>query len=156
MTMRQKIQTLRLPALGLATLALILVPGCGETAGPVIDGSNDARVEDVVDNRVEWDGETIELSGEVEEIISPNAFVMGEINDVDLGSEEKVLIVDVAATQGLELEQNVRVIGEVQSFVTEEVERNYDIKWNGDIRKTLEVEYDGKPAVIAKSTMAIE
>ncbi|MEQ9667187.1 hypothetical protein [Coleofasciculus sp. G2-EDA-02] len=70
---------------------------------------------------------------------------------------DKVLVINTAATtEPILAEQNVRVIGEVQELVVADFERDYDLTWEGDIRRTIEAEYAGKPVIVADAVEVLD
>lgn len=110
-------------------------------------------VEDVAEEPNTVVGEQVELMGEVQEIIGPNAFRLEE--EGELIDDDSVLVIDVAATEPIAEDQEVRVIGEVRPLVIADLEREYDLTWDADIREQIEAEYEGRPVVIAESTLLL-
>ncbi|MFP4007426.1 MAG: hypothetical protein ACLFV6_05370 [Spirulinaceae cyanobacterium] len=137
----------------IATLTLGLGLGACDQQGAMYPEEPGTDVEDVAEDPNTVVGEQVELMGEVEEIIGPNAFRLEE--EGELIDDDSVLVIDVAATEPIAEDQEVRVIGEVRPLVIAEVERDYDLTWDADIREQIEAEYEGRPVVIAESTMLV-
>lgn len=140
-------------AIAIATLALGLGLGACDQNEAMYPEDPATDIEDVAEEPSTVMGEQVELMGEVEEILGPNAFRLEE--EAGLIDDDSVLVIDVAATEPIEEDQEVRVIGEVRSLVIAEIERDYDLTWDADIREQIEAEYEGRPVVIAESTMLV-
>ncbi len=149
--LKKSVKTTSIFAIATATLTLGL-GACNqdEAMYPENPGTD---VEDVAEEPGTVVGEQVELMGEVEEIIGPNAFRLEE--ERGLVDDDSVLVIDVAATEPIEDDQEVRVIGEVRPLVIADLEREYDLTWDADIREQIEAEYEGEPVVIAESTMLV-
>lgn len=116
--------------------------------------TDDTDVEDVVEDTAQLIGETVTVTGEVEEDYGINTFVIEETGEV---FADQVLVINTAATaEPILEEQNVRVTGEVRQFVIAEFERDYDLTWEGDIRRTIEAEYEGQPVIIADAVEVLD
>lgn len=147
-------KSLKMPsAIAIATVALSLGLGACNQDQAMYPEEPGTDVEDVAENPGAVAGEQVELMGEVEEIISPNAFRLQE--EGELIDDDSVLVIDVAATEPIAEDQEVRVIGEVRSLVVADLEREYDLTWDADIRRQIEAEYEGQPVIIAQSTMLV-
>ena len=90
--------------------------------------TDDTDVEDVVEDTAQLIGETVTVTGEVEEDYGINTFVIEEIGEI---FGDQVLVINTAATEPILEEQNVRVTGEVRELVLAEFERDYDLTWGG-------------------------
>jgi hypothetical protein len=95
-------------------------------------------------------GKTVTVSSKVAKVIAPNAFTL---DDKELIGGKELLVVGAIPAGGLIHEgETVRVRGPVRKFVTAEIERDFDF----DLQPELEVEYEGRPVVIAHSTQRME
>lgn len=95
-------------------------------------------------------GKTVTVSSKIDKVISPNAFTL---DDKELIGGKELLVVGATASGGPVSEgQTVSVRGTVRQFVTAEIERDFDF----DLQPELEVEYEGKPVVVAQSTKIVE
>ncbi|MEQ9236770.1 hypothetical protein [Coleofasciculus sp. E2-BRE-01] len=115
--------------------------------------TDDTDVEDVVEDTAQLIGETVTVTGEVEEDYGINTFVIEETGEV---FGDQVLVINTAATEPILEEQNVQVIGEVRQLVVAEFERDYDLTWEGDIRRTIEAEYEGQPVIVADAVEVLD
>ncbi|MEQ8541499.1 MAG: hypothetical protein RIB93_29065 [Coleofasciculus sp. D1-CHI-01] len=141
-------------AFTLITLSLLLgactpepeatVPETG--VDTTVTETDDTDVEDVVEDTAQLIGETVTVSGEVEEDYGINTFVIEETGEI---FGDQVLVINTAATEPILEEQNVQVTGEVRQLLVAEFERDYDLTWEGDIRRTIEAEYEGQPVIVA-------
>ncbi len=116
--------------------------------------TDDTDVEDVVEDTEELIGEMVTVTGEVEEDYGINTFVIEETGEV---FADQVLVINTAATtEPILEEQNVQVTGEVRQLVIAEFERDYDLTWEGDIRQTIEAEYEGQPVIVADAVEVLD
>ncbi|WP_258803047.1 hypothetical protein [Pseudarthrobacter sp. NS4] len=83
-------------------------------------------------------GETVTLQAEVQDIIGPNSFTVGD----------DTLVLGEGITEGLEDGEQVQVTGTVRSFVKADVERDYGLDFNDD-EDSFVVEYEQDLAVVA-------
>ena len=113
-------------------------PGADVTAGKIIENPGD------------YVGKTVTVSGDVENVYGPRAFAMdsgvqaGEL--LVLGAEPFPQVAE-GGSRAFVVSDNAKVTGTVALLVTAEVER--EIGW--DLDRQLEVEYEGKPVLIAKT-----
>ncbi|MBD1929604.1 hypothetical protein H6F74_25675 [Trichocoleus sp. FACHB-90] len=160
-------------AIALGFLALVL-PACGtpereatvpSPTAPVTapDAANapvtapdagNTSVETVVEDTRKLIGQTVTVSGEVEEIVGAKAFQM---EDEKIFNNDKVLVINatpaaVPITEG----KDVRVTGVVREFVLAEFEKDYDLTWDLNLKQKIEAEYKNKPVIVAQTTQVIE
>lgn len=139
-------------ALGALALVIVLVllafftsfwkdspaPGADVTAGAIIQNPN------------AYLGKTVTVSGDVERIFAPRAFNMDSGVNVGellvLGAEPFPNVPD-GGNRAYVVDDTAVVTGTVRLLVTAEVER--EIGW--DLDRQLEIEFEGKPVLIAKS-----
>jgi hypothetical protein len=110
-------------------------------------------LEDVAEEGNELIGQTVTISGEVEEVLSPDALILEE--DENLFGDDQVLVLSVDNLQNepvLQEGENAQITGEVVQLVVADLERDYDLTWDLDLKRQLEAEYEGKPAVIGQIT----
>lgn len=101
---------------------------------------------EVSKNPTQYYGRTIAINGEVEEITGPNTFTLDE--DQLVGGEN-LLVLHATPQATLNKDEKVVVTGVVRPFVVAEIERDYDITWDLNLKRKLEAEYSNKPVVIA-------
>lgn len=115
--------------------------------------TDDTDVEDVVEDTAQLIGETVTVTGEVEEDYGINTFVIEETGEI---FGDQVLVINTAATEPILEEQNVRVTGEVRELILADFERDYDLTWEGDILRTIEAEYVGQPVIVAEAVEVLD
>ncbi|HSM83353.1 MAG TPA: hypothetical protein VLS96_16830 [Nodosilinea sp.] len=102
-------------------------------------------------------GQTLAVTGEVEEIRSETTFTLDE--DRLLGADD-LLVVYVQPRAGSSAsqaappptitdDQQVAVIGVLRPFVLSELERDYDLSWESGVQQQLETDYSERPVLIA-------
>lgn len=89
----------------------------------------------------------IAVEGEIEEVIDDTSFTLDE---EQLFGAEDLLVINTPVTEALDGE-TVTVTGKLRKFVLADFERDYDLTWDLDIKKKLEVEYSNKPVFVADS-----
>jgi hypothetical protein len=140
-------------AIALALLAMLL-PACVAVEKEAAAPEPTTAVEKVAQNTDQLIGQTVTVSGEVEEILGPKTF---QLEDDKIFSGEKVLILNaVPATVPITEGKNVTVTGQVRKFVLADFEKDYNLSNDLNVRKKLETEFEGKPAIIAQTTQVVE
>ncbi|OWY64357.1 hypothetical protein B7486_47770 [cyanobacterium TDX16] len=125
---------------GAITLLLLLaLTACNMTNS---DGSNTGTTINEITDRSNTNliGKTVTVSGEIEEVISPKAFIIegdGFFNDPEL------LVLNLGNSPIVN-DSNIQVTGTVRQFSKAEIENQFDV----DLGK-LEAEFKGKPVLIA-------
>lgn len=113
---------------------------------------------EITQNPEQYYGETLAVTGEVEDIRNEGAFTLDE--DKLLGAEDLLV---VYATPKAETGQpqpsadlpaisdgeTVAVTGVLRPFVVSEFERDYDLTWDLDVQRQLEAEYSNRPVLVA-------
>ena len=95
-------------------------------------------------------GKTVTVSSKVDKVISPNAFTL---DDKELiGGKELLVVGAIPSGDPIHEGETVLVTGPVRKFITAEIERDFDF----DLQPEVEVEYEGRPVVIAKSTKIVK
>lgn len=103
---------------------------------------------EVTDEPEEFYGRVIAVEGEVDEIFSPAAFTL---NDPDLFEGEDLLVINALPERVVEDDETVVVVGELRPrLVVEDIDRDYDLGWDSELRTKLEVEYERKPVLIVR------
>jgi hypothetical protein len=150
--------------LGLTALVSTLIVACdsvGDNASVPTDTADNevgevetvTELEDVAEDGNELIGQTVTISGEVEEILGTDALILED--DEDLFFEDQVLVLSVDNLQNefvLQEGENAEITGEVVQLVVAEFERDYDITWDLELKQKIEAEYEGKIVVVADIT----
>jgi hypothetical protein len=111
-------------------------------------------VEDIKEDTEEYIGETVTISGEVENVVSLDSFVLED--EGNLFDEDQVLVISVEnQIEPIREGENVQVTGEVRRFEITELERDYDLTWDLDLQRELEAEYKDKTVVVAEFTRVL-
>ena len=131
----------------LTTAWVAALLGMAATVG-ACERERGADVEAVVEEPAEYYGKQVTVTGEVTEIYSPRAFALESGGLID----ETILVVtktpiQVLAPMTLDVEDDIAVTGMVRQMVVADVEQ--ELGW--DLEETLEVEYQGKPVIVAQS-----
>lgn len=96
-------------------------------------------------NPSQYYGRNLAIAGEVENITGPNTFSLDE--DQLVG--EDLLVLHATPQTAINQGGKVTVTGVIRPFVVAEIERDYDITWDLNLKRKLEAEYSNKPVVIA-------
>jgi hypothetical protein len=126
-------------------------PAVTATPVPGANGTN-VSVADIASNWTNYDGKTVTVIADVEEVLGPRAFTLDE--DDSLRNDDDDLLVlspkagALADIDDQWLDNKVRVTGVVHRFVAADIER--EVGW--DLGPRLKAEYEGKkPVLIATS-----
>lgn len=106
---------------------------------------------EITENPKQYYGRTLAVAGEVENIVGPNAFTLDE--DELIGASDLLVLVanPKTATTAVKDGEYVAVTGVLRSFVVADIERDYDLTWDLNLQRQLEVEYKDKPVLIVQS-----
>lgn len=104
--------------------------------------------EEITEEPEVYYGETIATQGEVDENLGPNTFTIegGDLLVLNLAEPE----------QALEDDEVVVVTGELRQFVVADIEQDYDLTWDADLREQLEVEYRDRPVLVANNVYPVD
>lgn len=101
---------------------------------------------EVTDNPANFYNKEIAIEGKVDEITSPNTFIM---NDPNLFGGEDLMVLNLSPQAITEAGDTVTIIGVLRPFVKADFDKDYDLKWDLSVQEKLEVEYTNKPVFIA-------
>jgi hypothetical protein len=101
---------------------------------------------EVTENPEKYYGQIVAVEGEVEGITDATTFTLNE--DQLVGGED-LTVLNLIPTQGIEEGNQILVTGEVRPFVLAEIEEDYDLTWDLDLKRKLEAEYTNKPVLVA-------
>ncbi|MDY7012686.1 MAG: hypothetical protein SVX43_03640 [Cyanobacteriota bacterium] len=102
---------------------------------------------EVTGNPEEYYGQTVAVEGEVEEVADATTFTLEEEQLV--GGENLTVINLTEPAQGIEEGNQIVVTGQVRPFVLAEIEKDYDLTWDLELKEKLEAEYSNKPVLVA-------
>ncbi|NMR30422.1 hypothetical protein [Crystallibacter degradans] len=118
--------------LSAAALGTALLTGCGnETPVQEAEEEGPAAVAKIL-------GESVTMESEVEEVVGPNVFIVGE----------DTMVLAAGMTENLAEGDDVRVHGTVQSFLMSDVEPRLGIDLNDDETERV-VEFEQELVVVA-------
>lgn len=103
---------------------------------------------EITEDPSQYYGRTLAVTGEVENIVGPNAFTLDE--DELIGASD-LLVLTATPKQAIDDGEKVAVTGVLRQFVVADLERDYDLTWDLELRRKLEAEYSNKPVLIANS-----
>ncbi|WP_071881355.1 hypothetical protein [Thalassoporum mexicanum] len=103
-------------------------------------------IEEVADNPTEFYGQDISLQGQVGRIVSLNSFMLRENELID---EEAVLVIDLTNKDAASSGEVVAVSGQLRPFIVTEINEEFQLGWDLDLQRKLEVELTNKPVLIA-------
>ncbi|MUL36377.1 hypothetical protein [Gloeocapsopsis dulcis] len=101
---------------------------------------------EITQNPSRYYGQTLAVTGEVEDIVDANSFTLDE--DQLLGAED-LLVINANPTAAVTDGETVAVTGVLRPFVVADIEREYDLTWDLDLQRKLEAEYSQKPVLVA-------
>ncbi len=101
---------------------------------------------EVAENPTQYYGETLAVTGEVEEMYGVNTFTLDE---EELFGGEDLLVIVPNIAEVISDGEKVAVTGELRSFVVADLERDYDLTWDLDVQEQLEAEYSERPVLVA-------
>ena len=112
---------------------------------------------EISDNPEQYYGETLAVTGEVEEIQSEDTFTLQE--EQLLGADNLLVIyaqpkagspeAQAAPPPTITDNEQVAVTGVLRPFVVSELERDYDLTWDAEVQQQLEANYSEKPVLVA-------
>ena len=90
-------------------------------------------------------GQTLAVTGEIENVYGEGIFTLDE--DELFGGED-LLVVVPNPTEVVEDGETVATTGQLRSFVVADLERDYDLTWDGGVVEELEAEYRERPVLV--------
>lgn len=130
-------------------------PAAPPPAAPEATGN--ITVADIISNWTNYEGKTVTVVADVEEVLGPRAFMLDEDSPLDDGVDDDLLVLSpkagsLANIDDERLNDNVRVTGVVRRFVVADIER--ELGWDLDPR--LEAKFKDKPVLIATSVERVQ
>jgi hypothetical protein len=103
--------------------------------------------EEISEDPEQYYGQTIAVSGEVGELLSPNTF---QLEEEGWFEGDEVLVIGASTVPTLDAAEEVVVTGTLRPFVAAEFEEEYDLTWDLDLQEQLEAEYTEQPVLVAE------
>src|SRR5262245_36053842 len=131
-------------------------PAPGSDAAPAANTA--LKVEDVVKDMDRYVGQEVTVVGEVDEVLSPQAFALDEDAPLAAGIDNDLLVfypksLELAPLDDAWLNDTVRVTGTVGRMTVTEIER--EVGWDLDPKIVTEVGKKG-PVLVAKKGERVE
>ncbi|MDM9383832.1 hypothetical protein QUB80_24410 [Chlorogloeopsis sp. ULAP01] len=96
-----------------------------------------------------YSGKKLAVIGRVENIQSPVLFSVKE-NRL-FGGENLPILLNTPPAIAINKGQTIAVIGVVRPFVVAEIERDYKVTWDLQVKRHLEAQYNNMPVIIAQA-----
>jgi len=112
-------------------------------------------LEEVSEQTRQLIGQTVTVTGEVEEIVGPGTYQLEEQGEI-FGEDSVLVLMANEPPQPIAEDQIVEVTGEVRQFILADIEQDYELTWDLDMQRQLEAEYEGQPVVISQVTRVVE
>ena len=106
------------------------------------------EIEEVSEEPENYYGLEVALEGEIDEIRNAYSFTLAED---ELFEGDDLLMINATGEAIPESEETVVVTGIVRPFIKAELERDYDLTWDLDVREEIEAEYSEKPVLVVDS-----
>ncbi|MFH7024894.1 MAG: hypothetical protein ACHBN1_05700 [Heteroscytonema crispum UTEX LB 1556] len=101
----------------------------------------------ITQNARKFYGKEVAVQGEVGNIQSPVLFTLNK--EQLIGGEDLPVLLKTAPTVAINQGQKVAVVGEVRQFVANEIERDFNLTWDSNVKRQMEAQYNKKPVLIA-------
>jgi hypothetical protein len=103
---------------------------------------------EIAANPSQYYGQTLAVTGEVENIYGTNTFTLDE--DKLFGGQDLLVVVNNPNNAAIQEDTTVAVTGELRPFVTADLERDYELTWDLDVQNQLEAEYSQRPVLVVE------
>lgn len=101
---------------------------------------------EIISNPNRYYSQTLAVAGEVADKKNEVLFTL---NEGQLLGGEELLVLRTDSQPIISDEQSVVVTGVLRPFVVAELERDYNLTWDLDMQRQLEVEYSDKPVIVS-------
>ncbi len=134
----------------LALSSFLFLASCGDSAADRANEVGGVTARQIVENPAAYVGKTVNVTGQVEEILGPRAFTMdsglsiGEL--LVIGRDPYPQVPDVA-NRAYVVSDLASVTGVVRLFVAADIER--EIGW--DLDPQIEIEYNSRPVLVVQN-----
>lgn len=147
-------------AIALTTLAFT-VHACAEADPQATSIKNEGgiSVQELIESSDKYMGQTVTVAGEVEATIGKNLY---KLEDIRLLNNQEILVFDPNPTKVQDVRNTIRadrkimVTGEVRQLAMADLETEYGLTLDGDIKQKIERDYQDLPIVIVESMQLIE
>ena len=101
---------------------------------------------EIAEDPAQYYGETLAVTGEIENIYSDNTFTLDE--DELFGGEDLLVVVNNPTVAAIQDGETVAVTGELRQLIIADLETDYDLTWDLDVQEQLEAEYSERPVLV--------
>ncbi|PAX60327.1 hypothetical protein [Brunnivagina elsteri] len=112
----------------------------------------------IADNPKSYYGQTVAVTGKVGDITSPILMTLHQqriFRDMPLALSSAYRDLPVLLTSELKTPinkgQKVAVVGEVRPFIASEIEQQYNLNWDSDVKREMEAKYRNQPILVAET-----
>lgn len=130
--------------------AVLLLGACGESTEERVAEVGGVTARQIIDNPAAYVGKTVTVSGEIEEIYNPRAFVIDSgysVGELPVFGREPFPLVPDKENRAYVVSDVATVTGVVQMLVTADVQR--EIGW--DLTPDIIAKFNAKPVLIAQN-----
>ncbi|MBW4603066.1 MAG: hypothetical protein KME29_26790 [Calothrix sp. FI2-JRJ7] len=103
----------------------------------------------VATNPQQFYGRRVAMMGKVKDIQSPTLLKLDDGNFI--GGKDLPILFSQKPKAAINEGQTVVIMGKVSPFVATDIQRNYKMNWNSDVKRQLEAEYGNTPVLIAEN-----
>ncbi len=101
---------------------------------------------EIAKNPAQYYGKKLAVTGEIETVYGKNTFTLDE--DKLFGGKDLLVVVTNPTEAPIQDGETVAATGKLRSFTIADVERDYNLTWDLDVQKQLEVEYSDRPVLV--------
>lgn len=103
---------------------------------------------EIAKDPAQYYGKTLAVTGEIETVYGENTFTLDE--DKLFGGKDLLVVVTNPTEAPIQDGETVAATGELRSFTIADIERDYNLTWDLDVQKQLEVEYSARPVLVVQ------
>lgn len=103
----------------------------------------------IAENPRRYYGQTVAVTGKVGDITSPILMTLHQ-QRVFRNRDLPVLLTSEPKTP-INKGQRVAVVGEIRPFIVSEIEQQYNLNWDSDVRREMEAKYQNQPILVAET-----
>lgn len=102
-------------------------------------------LEDLAEDPEDYYGKEIAVQGEIEDVKNETIFTLKE---GELIGEDELLVLNASGSAIPESDDSIVLVGELRPYVKTEFERDYDLTWDLELQREIEVEFTNKPVLV--------
>jgi hypothetical protein len=105
------------------------------------------KPDQITRNARKYYGKQVVVEGEVDNIQSPVLFTLNK--EQLIGGEDLPVLLKTTPKVAINQGQKVALVGQVRQFVANEIEQDFNLNWDSDVKSQMEAQYSNKPVLIA-------